>query len=70
MSEADILTHPLAGRSTDVTVSAVMTRTPMAVDVGATVGQMRALIADRGLRTMPVMDGDRLLGVFSRSDVV
>ncbi len=70
LSEADILTHPLAGRSTDVTVGVVMTRTPMAVDVGATVGQVQALIADRGLRTVPVVDGDRLVGVLSRSDVV
>jgi CBS domain-containing protein len=57
LSEADILTHPLAGRSTDVTVGVVMTRTPMAVDVGATVGQVRALVADRGLRTVPVWTG-------------
>jgi CBS domain-containing protein len=70
LSEADILTHPLAGRSTDVTVSAVMTRTPIAVDMGATVGQVRTLIADRGLRTVPVVDGERLVGVLSRSDVV
>jgi hypothetical protein len=70
LSEADILTHPPAGRSTDVTVSAVMTRTPIAVDVAATAGQVRALIADRGLRTVPVVDRDRLVGVLSRSDVV
>jgi CBS domain-containing protein len=42
----------------------------MAVDVGARVGQVQALIADRGLRTVPVVDGDRLVGVLSRSDVV
>jgi CBS domain-containing protein len=70
VSEADILTHPLAGRSASVTVGVVMTRTPIAVDVGATVGQVRALVADRGLRTVPVVDGARLVGVLSRSDVV
>ncbi|WP_158228063.1 HPP family protein [Pseudonocardia sp. MH-G8] len=70
LSEADILTDPLAGRSAHATVGAVMTRSPFVVAVGATVGGARALIADRGLRTLPVVDGDRLVGVLSRSDVI
>ncbi len=70
LSEADILTNPLAGRSAHATVSAVMTRTPITVQVGATVGEARALVADRGLRAVPVVDGDRLVGVLSRSDLV
>jgi CBS domain-containing protein len=70
LSEADILTNPLAGREANTTAGAVMTRTPITLDVGATVGQARALIADRGLRTAPVVDGDRLVGVISRSDLV
>lgn len=70
LSEADILTNPAAGRSADVTVSAVMTRTPITLGVDATVGEARALIADRGLRTVPVVDGGRLVGVVSRSDVI
>jgi CBS domain-containing protein len=70
LSEADILADPLAGRSAHATVGAVMTRTPITVDVGATVGEARALVADRGLRTVPVIDGDRLVGVLSRSDLV
>ena len=70
LSEADILTDPQAGRSTHATVGAVMTRSPITVDVRATVGGARALIADRGLRTLPVVDGDRLVGVLSRSDLI
>jgi CBS domain-containing protein len=70
LSEADILADPLAGRSAHTTVSAVMTRTPITVDVSATVGEARALVADRGLRTVPVIDGTRLVGVLSRSDLV
>jgi CBS domain-containing protein len=70
LSEADILTDPLAGRSEHATVGSVMTRTPITVAVDATVGEARALVADRGLRTVPVVDGDRLVGVLSRSDLV
>jgi CBS domain-containing protein len=70
LSEADILTNPLAGRSANGTVSAVMTRTPITLGLDATVGEARALVADRGLRTVPVVDGDRLVGVLSRSDLV
>jgi len=70
LSEADILTDPLAGRSAHSTVSSVMTRTPITVSLDATVGEARALIADRGLRTVPVVEGDRLAGVLSRSDLL
>jgi CBS domain-containing protein len=60
----------MAGRSAHTTVNAVMTRAPITVDVGATVGEARALVADRGMRTVPVVDGDRLAGVLSRSDLL
>lgn len=70
LSEADILADPQAGRSSHATVGALMTRTTITVDVGATVGEARALVTDRGLRTVPVVDGDRLVGVLSRSDLV
>lgn len=70
LSEADILADPMAGRSAHTTVGAVMTRTPITVDVGATVGEARALVTDRGMRTVPVVDGDRLVGVLSRSDLL
>ncbi len=70
VSEADILSGPRTGRPAEVTVGDVMTRTPITLHVGATVGEARALVADRGLRTVPVIDGDRLVGVLSRSDLV
>lgn len=70
VSEADILAAPDAGRATAATVARVMTRTPIAVDVGATVGEARALVADRGLRTVPVIEDGRLVGVLGRSDLI
>lgn len=69
VSEADILTGPSAGESAG-TVAAVMTRTPITVDAGSTVGEARALVVDRGLRTLPVLEEGRLVGVLSRSDLV
>jgi CBS domain-containing protein len=47
-----------------------MTRKPITVDAGATVGQARALVVDQGLRTVPVLEEGRLVGVLSRSDLV
>ncbi len=70
VSEADILAVPHAGRSTAATVERVMTTRPIVVQAGATVGEARALVADRGLRTVPVIEGDRLVGVLGRSDLV
>jgi CBS domain-containing protein len=70
VSEADILAVPHAGRSVAATVERVMTTTPIVVHAGATVGEARALVADRGLRTLPVIEGDRLVGVLGRSDLI
>jgi CBS domain-containing protein len=70
VSEADVLSTLPAGRSASGTVGAAMTRTAVTVTVDSTVGAARALVADRGLRTVPVIDGDRLVGVLSRSDLV
>ncbi|WP_141281877.1 CBS domain-containing protein [Pseudonocardia hydrocarbonoxydans] len=64
VSEADLLT----GRARDV--GAVMTRTPVTLPAGATVGDAVALVADRGLRMVPVVDGGVLVGVVSRGDLV
>lgn len=69
ISEADILADPLAGRGHG-TVGSVMTRTPITLPTTATVAQARTLVADRGLRMVPVVDGARLIGVVSRSDLV
>lgn len=69
ISEADLLADPHAGRSHGV-VGGVMTRTPISLDVTATVGEARALVADRGLRMVPVVDDGCVVGVISRSDLV
>jgi CBS domain-containing protein len=70
VSEADILGDPHAGRGTHALVGRVMTRDPVTIGVGATAGEARALVADRGLRLVPVVEGTRLAGVVSRSDLL
>jgi CBS domain-containing protein len=70
VSEADLLADATARRSGRVTVGRVMTAPAVAVSVDATVAQARALLLEHGLRTLPVVDGDRLVGVLGRSDLV
>jgi CBS domain-containing protein len=70
ISEADILADPNAGRHPPTAVGRLMTRGAISIDRAATVGEARALVADRGLRTLPVVDGEVLVGVLSRSDLV
>jgi CBS domain-containing protein len=71
VSEADILADPHAGRAGGGTVAAVMTRAAITVGPDATLAQARSLVADRGLRVVPVVDGAGVLvGVLSRSDLV
>jgi CBS domain-containing protein len=70
VSEADILGDPHAGRGTHALVGRVMTRNPVTIGTDATAGEARALVADRGLRLVPVVEGTRLAGVVSRSDLL
>ncbi len=70
VSEADVLGDPLYRQGPRGTVGAVMTQAPITVDIDATVGAARDLIAERGLRLLPVVKDGILFGVVARSDVV
>jgi CBS domain-containing protein len=70
VSEADLLGDPLYTRGPGRTVGDVMTSAPITVDVDATVGAARDLIAERGLRLLPVIKEGVLFGVVGRSDLV
>ncbi|MGY1700233.1 CBS domain-containing protein [Geodermatophilus sp. SYSU D00766] len=51
-------------------VDEVMTRDVRAVDVTADVGDVARLFVDAGLRSVPVTDGGRLVGIVSRRDLL
>lgn len=70
VSEADLLGDRYSGRSGSRTVGGVMTRTPVVLSSSATVGEALALVAERGLRMVPVVDGRTLVGVVSRGDLI
>ncbi len=70
VSEADLLGDPLYAQHARGTVGSTMTRHPITIDVGSTIGDARSLVADRGVRLLLVVEGDRLVGVLGRSDLV
>ncbi|WP_217897209.1 CBS domain-containing protein [Geodermatophilus saharensis] len=51
-------------------VHEVMTRDVRAVDVTADVADVARLFVDQGLRSVPVTDGGRLVGIVSRRDLL
>jgi len=51
-------------------VEEVMTRTPITVAPGAGLDEVVGLMIDRRVKRLPVVDGDRLVGVVSRADVL
>jgi CBS domain-containing protein len=52
------------------TVGDVMTRTLLAVEPAATVGEAATLMGERSAGSALVMEGDRLLGIFTERDIV
>ena len=52
------------------TVREVMTRGIISSSPAAEVDQGAALLADRRIRRVPVMEGNRLVGIVSRSDLI
>ena len=77
MSEADVLGSgrprgdPLFSQTTHPeTVGAVMAATPVTIDATRTVRDARSIVADRGIRLLPVVDDVTLVGVVARSDLV
>lgn len=61
----------LQGKSSnDIPVREIMTAKVFTVAPGTTVDECMALMTERRIRHLPVMDGDRLLGLLSIGDLV
>jgi CBS domain-containing protein len=52
------------------TVSDVMTREPITVTPDALVTDVATLLVERDIARVPVMDGDTVVGIVSKSDIV
>jgi CBS domain-containing protein len=71
VSEADILgKEPLSGRTNGRTVASVMTKDVITLSPDDSISSARLLIAEHGLRMVPVVEQGRVVGVLSRSDLV
>jgi CBS domain-containing protein len=71
VSEADLRgKEPLSGRASGRTVGSVMTKDVVTLSPEDSISSARLLIAEHGLRMVPVVEGGRVVGVLSRSDLV
>lgn len=52
------------------TVRDVMTPDPLTIQVGASVEDAATLLVERDVSRLPVLDGERLVGIVSKSDIV
>lgn len=51
-------------------VQDVMTTDPVTVQAGASIEDAATLMSDKDVSRLPVMDGDRLVGIIAKSDVI
>jgi CBS domain-containing protein len=71
VSEADLLgREPLSGRTNGRSVGSVMTKDVVTVSPEDSISTARLLVAEHGLRMVPVVEGGRLVGVLGRSDLI
>jgi len=52
------------------TVGDVMTVDPVTVQVDTSIGDVATVLAERGVSRLPVLEGERLVGIVSKHDIV
>ncbi len=57
-------------KAVGATVGDVMTAEPVVVQAETTVEDLATLMVDREVSRVPVLDGDKLVGIVSKSDIV
>jgi CBS domain-containing protein len=83
VSEADVLRDALMpdrrvheipvaieGRTESLTVRDVMTHLPMSVTADADLSVAASVLVDTSIKSLPVVDGDLVVGIVSRRDVI
>jgi CBS domain-containing protein len=57
-------------KAVGATVADVMTAEPVTVQVDTPVGDVATLMVEQEVDRVPVLDGERLVGIVSKSDIV
>ena len=57
-------------KAVGATVADVMTADPVSVQADTPVGDVATLMVDKDVSRLPVLDGDTLVGIVSKSDIV
>jgi CBS domain-containing protein len=70
LTERDVLRAVATGPVEGTHVAAWMTREPETVDVSEPTGQAAALMIHGGFRHLPVLEGDRPVGIVSIRDLM
>jgi CBS domain-containing protein len=70
LTERDVLRAVATGPVEGTHVAAWMTRDPETVDVSETLGQAAAVMIHGGFRHLPVLDGNRPVGIVSIRDLM
>lgn len=65
----DLSIHEIHYLMSRLTVEKVMTKQPFTVDVKSTIEDAARLMADRKIGGLPVMDGERLAGIVTETDI-
>jgi len=60
-----IILKMFAGKLTSVLVGDVMTKNPITTTLNATVGEALLTMLSKGFRRLPVIDGEKLVGIFT-----
>jgi CBS domain-containing protein len=70
LTERDVLRAVATGSVEGTHVAAWMTRDPETVEISETTGQAAALMIHGGFRHLPVVDGDKPVGIVSIRDLM
>lgn len=70
VTETDLLRHAVTGHSAETVVEPFMTRAVVSVDRGASIEEVCQHLIENVFHHLPVLDGNRLVGVITRSDVL
>lgn len=61
--------HEMAYLLSKLTVKKIMSKNPVTIDKHTTVEEAARLMVDQDLSCLPVVDGDKLIGIVSKSDI-